>query len=307
LTQSKTIKKILICSKSKIRCTLQSFFKAETALEFTQSMTGARMLAYDTDKKLSNKWRSSKILSSAAWKFAMKAMTDLCMTPALISGRWKRPGSTACPLCHYQYANLKHITQRCPQMNGMIRYRHNECFPIFAKWLEKCCSDMPYFGGFEKAPPQWMIPADWRRKVEALTPDFETPGTKPDLIIANAVAPGKFKVRIIDFQIAYEDNFEFAKNSKLKHYSALRTVIKRHLLAENNNITPDVQVVPIIVGARGGIPLGWHNDLALLATTPSYTALLAEQLSAAAIKGSHMIYISWLKNAYSRGWNKSNR
>jgi hypothetical protein len=298
---------ILICSKSKIRCTLQSFFKAETALEFTQSMTGARMLAYDTDKKLSNKWRSSKILSSAAWKFAMKAMTDLCMTPALISGRWKRPGSTACPLCHYQYANLKHITQRCPQMNGMIRFRHNECFPIFAKWLEKCCSDMPYFGGFEKAPPQWMIPADWRRKVEALTPDFETPGTKPDLIIANAVAPGKFKVRIIDFQIAYEDNFEFAKNSKLKHYSALCTVIKSHLLAENNNTTPDVQVVPIIVGARGGIPLGWHNDLALLATTPSYTALLAEQLSAAAIKGSHMIYMSWLKNAYSRGWNKSNR
>ena len=185
----------LLCSKTKIRCMMQSFFKAEATIEFAQSMTGAKMLSYNIDKKLSNKWRTSKALSSSTWKWAMKAMTELCITPALISGRWKRPGSTKCPLCHYQYANLKHITQRCPRMDGMLRVRHNECFPVFAKWLEKSCSDMPYFGGFEKAPPEWMVPQDWRRRVEALTL-HGPPGTKPDLIIANAVAPGKFKVRI---------------------------------------------------------------------------------------------------------------
>ena len=130
---------------------------------------------------------------------------------------------------------------------------------------------------------------------------------KPDLIISNDVAPGKFKVRIIDFQIAFEDNLEQAKDSKINHYNPLKAVIMDHLFAENNNKLPDVQVVPIIVGARGGIPKDWHTDLALVATTPTHTASLAEQLSAAAIKGSHMICMSWLKNAYASGWNKSNR
>ena len=102
------------------------------------------------------------------------------------------------------------------KMDGMLRVRHNECFPIFSSWLAECCSDMPYFGGFEKAPPDWMVPEDWRRRVEALTP-HGTPGTKPDLIIANTVALGKFKVRIIDFQVAFEDNLEFAKESKKRH------------------------------------------------------------------------------------------
>ena len=191
-------------------------------------------------------------------------------------------------------------------MDGMLRVRHNECFPIFSSWLAKCCSDMPYFGGFEKAPPDWMVPEDWRRRVEALTP-HGTPGTKPDLIIANAVAPGKFKVRIIDFQVAFEDNLEFAKESKKRHYGPLEAVIKDHLFAENNNSTPDVKVVPIIVGARGGIPDDWHEGLALLATTPSNTAALAEKLSITAIRGSHKIYMTWLQNAYAAGWNKSNR
>ena len=296
----------LECSKQKIRKAIQSFFTAEASLEFTGTMTGAKVHSLQINRKLSNKWRVSKDLSSSAWKWAMKAMADLCITPALLCGRWKKPGSTRCPLCFYQYANLKHITQRCTKMDGMLRVRHNECFPIFSSWLAKCCSDMPYFGGFEKAPPDWMVPEDWRRRVEALTP-HGTPGTKPDLIIANAVAPGKFKVRIIDFQVAFEDNLEFAKESKKRHYGPLEAVIKDHLFAENNNSTPDVKVVPIIVGARGGIPDDWHEGLALLATTPSNTAALAEKLSITAIRGSHKIYMTWLQNAYAAGWNKSNR
>jgi hypothetical protein len=78
----------------------------------------------------------------------------------------------------------------------------------------------------------------------------------------------------------------------LTNYRPLAAIITNFMLAAGCR-DPDVQVVPIIIGARGAIPSGWSSAIQTLKLEGTPHQQLAARLSALAIEGSTSTFYAW--------------
>ena len=83
-----------------------------------------------------------------------------------------------------------------------------------------------------------------------------------------------------------------AATSKREHYKALKAVIHDHLSKMPGRI-PDVLIIPLVIGARGGIQEDWHDTMAQLVPSAQGSSKLAKQLSELMLEESRMIYSMW--------------
>ena len=103
----------------------------------------------------------------------------------------------------------------------------------------------------------------------------------------------------------YKNGDAPADHKKTEHYNTWRKTVA-DMMAEHwlltRGHTPDVRVVPIVIGACGSIPADWFSRLADLEATEANGAALAKKLSAAIIEQSAAMFYKWIGDARAHGF-----
>ena len=246
------------------------------------------------DARLSNAWRSDPQVRDSAYKFAIKACSGQIVTPAIRCYRFKVIESARCPMrgCSSTYCDLNHILQHCIFGKAKRTYRHNEMGAVVIKQIKDKCSHWSYVGEQDCAPPDFLIPHDWKSQIKQIVPKAEQQPIKPDLIIADAISPSNLRVRIIDFQVPWDTRIVVSEQIKREKYEPLAKVIRKFWKI-STGFDAEVIVVPIVAGARGTISAEWMQCMGLLEITDRAKSA-AKQISRGVIERSAEIYYDWV-------------
>ena len=100
------------------------------------------------------------------------------------------------------------------------------------------------------------------------------------------------RIFIIDFVVAWDTGLEEARDIKLAIYEPLAAIIYEHMFLKYG-FKPEVEVIPIVVGARGMIPWFWNDMFQKMNVGVNGATQLANKLSAIAIEGSQVVFKIW--------------
>ena len=266
-----------------------------------QQVSGALLADKDKFKlEMSNRWRSDRGVSSATYKFGVKAWAGLVVTPYLMCKVWKTIASGVCPmwLCGYKNCNLEHIENHCEMkakpnyLSSLRTVRHNGVLDKVSGCLRSAATTFNYVGEHEVEPPGWMVPEDWKHQLRLITKaNWDRLPCKPDLIVANYLAADKITIRIMDVIISWDTRLGEGAEHKIQKYAPMCAIIRDHII-RTTDYNPDIKVVPIVIGVRGTIPADWHMRMIDLKLTAESTAL-AVRCSKEALHGSCVIYNVW--------------
>lgn len=134
-----------------------------------------------------------------------------------------------------------------------------------------------------------------------LLPDREHLPLRPDVVLADDLVYSKLRVRIVDFKIAWDANMTEDSEVKVKKYQPLADMITR-FCTQRYGHTPDVRVVPIVIGTCGSIPADWYVRMADLEATEAGAAKIAKTLSTTIIEESSNIFYGWTSDARAHGF-----
>ena len=205
------------------------------------------------------------------------------------------------PNCSASYCNDRHILQSCAWNKKWFSYRHDQIKLPFIQFVCKACGHWRYIGKPDCAPPPESVPSNWKELLGRRLPDRPHLPTRPDLILIDDLVDSKTRIRIIDFKIAWDVNMLLDGDDKVVKYQPLADMMAEHWLLTRGH-TPDVRVVPIVIGACGSIPADWFSRLADLEATEANGAALAKKLSAAIIEQSAAMFYKWIGDARAHGF-----
>ena len=270
----------------KIKNISQGYTSAEWARQLQMCKSHGKVARLQlADKELSNAWRKKGVLPESSWRWAIRAQLDVLATSVNMCFVYKLWNSAICPLCKKEVASLSHVLCACEAISSnAYTYRHN----LVVDLLEECCIKHGWkvvTKGVEL--PESLIRPSLRRDLQH---------TRPDMVLVNDFTAHRIEVILVEVAVAFESDRNLARvNARKKEtYTELMRAIA--LTRQEKQVI--VRVVPVIIGARGIVPVFWAENLKPLSLSGRAVKRLAKSASVQAIKGSQWIWGLWTARAH---------